>query len=171
MIYAYALLLIFVNALFLFLQIVGLPGNWLMVLAATVFAYALPEFHVFSLGVLIAIVVLALIGEVLEFLTGAVGARKAGASRSAAAAAIFGAVVGGLVGTFALPIPVVGSLVGACGGAFVGAMGTELMLGRAWADSLRSGQGAAVGRLWGTVAKFMVGAAIWLVIAVAAFWP
>jgi hypothetical protein len=35
---------------------------------------------------------------------------------------------------------------------------------------MRSGMGAGVGRFWGTVAKIGIGAAMWLIITVAAFW-
>jgi len=36
---------------------------------------------------------------------------------------------------------------------------------------VRSGLGAGVGRFFGTVAKLVVGIGIWIVAAVAAFWP
>ena len=68
-------------------------------------------------------------------------------------------------------MPVVGSLVGACGGAFVGALLLELQKGEAFDFAVRSGKGAAVGRFWGTVSKLAVGVLIWITLAVAAFVP
>jgi hypothetical protein len=38
-------------------------------------------------------------------------------------------------------------------------------------SSVRIGVGAGVGRLLGTVYKLIVGAVIWLVAGLAAFWP
>ena len=43
--------------------------------------------------------------------------------------------------------------------------------GRTMTASLRSGAGAGAGKLAGTLSKLAVGVAIWLIIAVAAFWP
>ncbi len=175
--YLAAAILLAVNLIWLGLTMLGLFGNWLMIASALLALWwqwkpdgAWSE-QMFHPATLMALVVLAVIGELLEFLLGAVGARKAGSSRFGALMALIGSVVGGIIGTFAIPFPVVGTLLGACGGAFAGALIGELVLGRQMGESLRSGGGAAAGRLLGTMGKLGVGLAIYLIIAIAAFWP
>jgi uncharacterized protein YqgC (DUF456 family) len=175
MIYLCAALLVVLNAVWLLLVALGLPGNWLMVLSALLVAWwrwdAAPGQPMFGTPVLIVICGLALAGEVAEFIAGAVGSKTAGGSRRGAVGALGGAVVGGIVGTFVIPIPVLGSLLGTCGGAAIGAWGLELAGGVSVRRSLQVGVGAGVGRLVGTLAKLGVGIAIWTIVAVAAFWP
>jgi uncharacterized protein len=105
----------------------------------------------------------------LEFVLGASGARRAGGSRRAAALAIGGSLVGGIMGT-ALPVPIVGTLIGACLGAFAGSLIGDLWAGRPLFLSFEAGWGAAVGRFWGTVSKLAVGGIIVVVLAIAAFF-
>ena len=171
-----AAILLAVNLAWLCLTLLGLFGNWMMIVSVLLVLWwrwapgaPLSE-QMFHPATLIVLVVLAVVGELLEFLLSAAGARKAGGSRFGALMALIGSVAGGIIGTFAIPIPVVGTLLGACGGAFGGALIGELMLGRQMGDSLRSGEGAAVGRLLGTVGKLAVGLAMYLIIAFAAFW-
>ncbi|HET6430297.1 MAG TPA: DUF456 domain-containing protein [Phycisphaerae bacterium] len=177
MTYLAATLLVVVNLACLALNLFQLPGNWLMVATTSLVAWWRWDAskgageQMFSVYVLAAMVVLAVVGEVLEFVAAAAGARKYGSSRWGSAAALVGGLVGGVVGTFAIPIPVVGSLIGACGGACLGAWSAELGRGRKMDHSVRAGIGAGVGRLLGTVIKIALGAAIWLIVAVAAFWP
>jgi uncharacterized protein YqgC (DUF456 family) len=175
MTYVLAGALMLTNAVGLFLVVLGLPGNWLMVLCTLLVAWwrrdAQPGAPMFSVAVLVAIAVLALLGEILEFAAGMVGSQAAGGTRRGAAGALVGALVGGIVGTLAIPILVLGSLLGTCIGAAIGAWGLELSGSRSGRAALRAGAGAGVGRLFGTLAKFVVGVAIWLTVAIAAFWP
>ena len=66
-------------------------------------------------------------------------------------------------------MPIVGTLVGACFGAFGGSVLGDLWAGRTAYASVESGRGAAIGRLWGTVAKMAVGGAIVIILGAAAF--
>jgi uncharacterized protein YqgC (DUF456 family) len=172
--YLIATSLVLLNAVWLILVILGLPGTWLMVVSTVLVAWwrwdATPA-PMFTLGPLIVIAVLALIGELLEFGAGVVGTKVAGGSKRSAVGALVGTLVGGIIGTFAIPVPLLGSLIGACLGAALGAWGVELVGGRPMRESLKSGAGAGVGRLAGTLVKLVAGALIWLVVAVAAFWP
>ena len=177
MLYAYAVLLVVVNAFWLFLVILGLPGTWLMLATTALLAWwqwvpgAAWSEQVFHPATLAVGLLLALLGELLEFVLGAAGSKRAGGSWLGAIGAIVGGIVGGIMATFMIPIPIIGSLIGACIGAFVGAALGELAGGQEIGLSLQSGRGAAVGRFWGTVAKLGVGIAIWALIAVAVFWP
>lgn len=170
-IYLYAIVLVVLNTVSLASVLVGLPGNWFMVLFTWLLAWWQWDKHLFGLPVLIAIIVLAGFGEVMEFLAGAMAVKKVGGSKRGAFGAVVGALVFGIVGTVVIPIPVVGSLIGACVGAFVGAWGLELSAGKTMDDSIRSGVGAGIGRFLGLNIKLLAGITIWLITAVAAFWP
>lgn len=167
----FASVLAALNLVWLFLTALGLPGNWLMVLGTALVAWWQPEPAMFSHWTLVAIFLLALFGEAAELLAGAFGARRGGATWRGGAGAIAGGILGGLVGTAMIPVPVLGTLLGAGAGAFVGAVLMELAGGRGFSLSLRSGRGAAIGYGVGVLSKVGIGAAIWLTVTVAAFWP
>jgi uncharacterized protein YqgC (DUF456 family) len=167
--YLWAALLVLSNALWLALNLLGLPGNWLMVAGTLLTAWLRPG--MFSVGTLTAFIVVAAAGEALELLSGTFGARKGGAGRRGSAGALLGGFLGGVVGTILIAVPVLGSLIGACAGACLGAWGLELSGGRGFRASLRAGAGAGAGRALGTVFKLAAGILLWLVIAIAAFVP
>jgi uncharacterized protein len=77
--------------------------------------------------------------------------------------------VGGLIGT-ALPVPIVGTLIGACLGAFIVSPLGDSWAGRPLFPSGEVGWGAAAGRFWGTVAKLAIGGIIVVILALAAFF-
>jgi len=109
-----ALLLIVLLVAGWMLTLVGLPGNWLMVGTTAVYAWLVPAQSRAAIGwkVVAAMLVLAVLGEVVELLAGALGAARAGGSRRGAALALVGSLAGALVGAVVgLPIPLVGSLV------------------------------------------------------------
>lgn len=168
MVYVYAVVLTMFNLVFWFGILFNLPGTWLMVLLATVLELWKPGEFMFSWTLLYVAVGLAMLGEALEFVLGAAGARRAGGSKRAAALAIAGGVFGAIMGT-PLPIPIAGTLIGACLGAFVGSLLGDLWARRPLLRSVEAGRGAAVGRLRGTVAKMTVGGIIVVVLGIAAF--
>ncbi len=171
MLYLWLIILLLLNGLWLSLVLFGLPGNWLMVLATSLFAWWRWEEGVFASWTLIAVAILALVGELIEFLAGLVGAKKAGASWIASIAGLFGALVGAVAGTGVFPIPILGTVIGACLGAGISVWAVEINRGERPDRSLERGVGAGLGKFVGIVGKFVVGIMIWLVIAVAAFWP
>ena len=167
LIYAYVIGLTLLNVVFWVAVLFNLPGTWLMVLFAALLEWWTPEQTVYGVAVLGSATALATLGEILEFVLGARGARKAGGSKRGAVLAIVGGIVGAVLGT---PLtPILGTLIGACLGAFAGSLLGDLWAGRSLGHSMVSGRGAAVGRLWGTIAKLGIGAAIVAVLAVAPF--
>lgn len=149
------------------LTVLGLPGTWLMVLAALGVEAWHPE--LLSWNAIIAAAVLALAGEIAELLAGAAGAKKAGGSKRAAIGAIVGGVLGGLVGTVAIPIPIVGTILGAALGSGLAAAGLELTLdGKSTAHIRNVGVGAFIGRLIATVLKTMFAMSIAAVLVASA---
>jgi uncharacterized protein YqgC (DUF456 family) len=171
MLYVGLSILVALNLLWLMLVLFGLPGNWLMVLTTSLFAWWMWNRRPFSGGLLIAIAVLAAAGELIEFLGGAVGARRAGASWRASFVGILGAMVGALVGTVTFPVLFVGTIVGACLGVALAVWLVETSRGEHPELSLQRAVGAGVGEFLGLLSKFAVGVVIWLTIAIAAFWP
>jgi uncharacterized protein YqgC (DUF456 family) len=171
MLYLLLILLIFLNVVWLVLVIFGLPGNWLIVISTCLFAWWRWEDGVFSIYTLIAIVALAILGELFEFLGGMHGAKRAGASWHGSIAAIAGAVVGAVVGTFLIPILLFGTILGACIGAGLATWSLELSRGRRMDESVRCAVGAGLGELLGITVKVIVGIIIYLVVAIAAFLP
>jgi uncharacterized protein YqgC (DUF456 family) len=90
----------------------ALPGT-LFVLAGIVLGAWIDHFSRVGWGVLAAIGVLALLAWVLDYVSGLLGARKAGASRQAVVGAALGTVAGlfmGLVGVLFMPL--VGAAIG-----------------------------------------------------------
>ena len=167
--YVYITGLLALNLVWLFLVVLGLPGNWLMVLSAVGLAWWQPEPEWFSTWTLVGVAAIAAVAEIFEFISGVVGSKKAGGSTWGSIGGLFGALAGGIFGTVLIPVPIIGSILGVCLGAFAGALGAELLAGRKLDESVESGRGAAVGRLIGIVIKLSAGVAIYGVIAAALF--
>jgi uncharacterized protein YqgC (DUF456 family) len=163
--WAYYLILLVMLAAGLFINILGLPGLWLMVGSTAVYAYVTRFPGYIGTTMLIVLVVLAALAEVVEFVAGSAGAKKAGATKKG----MFGAVVGALIGGIFLsvvPIPVISTIIGACLGAFIGAAGMELIFDTDVERAARIGFGAAKGRLAGIVLKSLFGVIIFLCAAI-----
>lgn len=155
-----------------------LPGTWVIVGLMALTAYFLPEGTGRTLGVgwgeVAILAVLAGLGEVIEFASGAAGAKKVGASRRSVALSLVGAAVGSIAGAIVgFPVPIFGPILaavfggglGAFGGAYVG----EKWKGRGHAESVTVGRMAFVGRVLGTVGKLAV-AILMVVVATTVFW-
>jgi hypothetical protein len=169
-----ALVMACVLAVGWFIQLIGLPGNWLIVAAAAGYATLLEPDALTAIGwnTVIALAALAVAGEVVELSASAMGVAKVGGSRRGAVLAIVGSMAGSMVGfVVGLPIPIVGSLAAAVlfggAGALVGAILGESWKGRDFDASLEVGKAAFIGRVLGTVAKMIV-STIMVVVTLAA---
>ena len=90
----------------------ALPGT-LFVLAGIVLGAWIDDFTRVGWGVLTAVIVLAVLAWVLDYVAGLLGAKKAGASRQAIVGAALGTVAGlfmGIVGVLFMPL--VGAAIG-----------------------------------------------------------
>src|SRR5215203_4890297 len=132
--YLWALLLVFTCGLAWLTTLVSLPGNWIVVGCAALFAWLMPHepSHSITWKTVAVLAGFAVLGEIVEFAAGAAGAAKQGASKRSVLLAMVGAVVGSMVGiAIGAPILILGSavmaLVGGAAGAFFGAY-----LGEAW---------------------------------------
>ncbi len=171
MLHIMLIILVLANACFLLLTLFALPGNWLIVITTAIFAYWRADDQPFSVYTIAAIVILAFIGELFEFFAGIGGAKKAGATSKGALGALLGAIIGAIVATPAIPIPILGTLIGACIGAGIGTWALEIHAGKKPHLATRSGVGASIPVLTGTTTKLIIGIIIWLIIAIAAFYP
>lgn len=145
--------LIVIGALGMVLPI--LPGAPLIFMGALLAAWA-EEFVYLGWGSLTVLGVLTVLAVAVDFVAGAFGAKRFGASGRA----VTGATLGALVGIF-FGIP--GVLVGP----FVGAVIGELSVRRNLAAAGRVGVGAALGLALGTAAKLAIAFAMIGVIVVA----
>ena len=146
-------------------QLMGLPGLWLMAGSALGYAW-LTGWDYLGLPGLITIFALCLLGELIEFLARAGGAKNAGGSKRSMVGGIVGGVIGGVV--LSVPLPIVGTIIGVCIGAFIGATLAQLTVKKDVEHSTRVGLGAAKGTLIGILSKLTVGCVIFLVTAIIA---
>ena len=126
----------------------ALPGPAL-VLGGLVLAAWIDDFSRVGTFTIVLLVGLALAAHLLDFVAGALGTKRSGASARAA----LGATLGGVVGVFFGPI---GIVVGPFAGAVLGELSARPQLAAAG----RAGIGAWVGWLLGTVAKIAVAIAM-----------
>jgi hypothetical protein len=145
-----------------------LPGVWVALCAAVACQVWQPgTFSWWTLGVCAAV---AALGEVFEVVSSAVGAKRVGGSRAGGWGALGGALLGAIVGAFF--IPPIGTIIGAVGGAGVGAVLSERHIaGRDWDVAAKIGAGAAAGRLVATVVKLGICVGVCLALVVAVWWP
>ncbi len=123
----------------------AIPGPPLLFAGLWMAAW-LEEFVHVGLYTLCALGLLAVLAVVADFIAGALGAKKFGASGRA----VLGATLGAIIGLFfGLP----GLLVGPFAGAVLG----ELSSGRSMDAAGRAGVGATLGLLVGTAAKLALG--------------
>jgi hypothetical protein len=121
-----------------------MPGPLFILAGAILWAFA-TDFQTLGWGRLAILTTLAVLSFLLDFLAGALGARRYGASRYGVVGAIAGAIVGLFLGPLGLIL-----------GCVVGAVAGELLRGAGLEGSVRSGLGALVGLLAGLVAVLVV---------------
>lgn len=141
----------------------GFPGTWLMIAGGVAYGYLVPGASIGLISI-IGTIVLALVGEVLEYTVTARYTARYGGSRRAG----WGAVIGGMIGAImGVPVPMVGSVIGAFVGSFVGALVFEWTRHQHVGTSTRVATGALIGRVAATALKVALGCviAVWLMIA------
>lgn len=153
----------------LVLNIIGLPGLWLMVAAHALYAWFDQNDSLAGWPSSLAMLGLALSAELVEFLAGAAGSKKAGGSLRATVGAIVGGVVGGILGAILVPfLPILNAILGACVGSFAGAALLEASVAQKHMEARRQfygrvssvGWGAFKGRFWGILLKTIIGFAM-----------
>ncbi|MDL2285725.1 DUF456 domain-containing protein [Desulfovibrio sp. OttesenSCG-928-F07] len=145
----------------LFLIILSLPGNWVIVIVSALWAFFSDA--AFGWQFFAVIIGLAVAGEVLEFMAGAVGGQKFGGTKKGSLGGIIGALICGIIGAgffFGL-----GALPGAMIGGFLGSFIFEILHGMGAGPAAKAAFGTMLGRFGGFLAKFGIGIALlWLTI-------
>ena len=162
------------------LNLLTLPGNWGIPILAVGMAWFFPVdtppgspgIGWIVVGVLVG---LAVLGEILEWVAGAAGAARQGASRRAIALSLLGScgvsMFGAVLGSGVFPVigTLIGAVIGGAAGAWAGAYLGEMRSGRSRSERLAVGRSAAIGSVLGTVAKLVIGIVMVGVIAAAVF--
>ena len=123
------------------LMLPALPGAPLLFAGLVVAAWA-EDFIYVGTGTIIVLGVLAALISAVDFVAGALGAKRFGASPRA----VTGALIGGVVGLFF-------GLPGVLLGPFIGAVIGELSVRRGLNAATRAGFGAALGLLFAAIIK------------------
>lgn len=134
-----------------------LPGAPLLFLGLVIGAWAEDFIHV-GYGTLGILAGLTLLTYVVDFLSGALGAKRFGASKRAMIGATIGAVVGLFMG-------VVGIIVGP----FIGAVIGELTAKRTLSDAGYAGVGTTLGLVVGIAVKLLIGVTMIVIFLVVRF--
>jgi len=122
-----------------------LPGPFLLWLISLVYGLLTGFDHLTGLA-MVVITLLMVTGMSKDFWMPLIGMKRTNASCST----VFGMFVGGVIGTFALPIPVIGTLIGAV----VGAMILELLNVGEFQKAFRAGGFAFKTFMLGMVTEF-----------------
>lgn len=135
----------------------GLPGTFFILGASVLYGWY-GGFSDITVSVIIILVVLALAGELIEFLLGILGSKKYESSNRAIVGSIIFGIIGAVMGApFFFGI---GAVIGAFAGAFAGAILMELSQGKKMDEAIKSGWGAFLGRVAGTISKGALGIAM-----------
>ena len=150
-----------------FLTVVTLPGAWITIAISLLVWWWQPS--LFEWWTFLIVVILAALGELLEFVASALGAAKAGASKHGVIGATIGTLAGAILGIpFLAPVgPIIGGVAGAALGAFVGEFG---FASRHWKEAGKASIGAAIGRVVATLGKTLFAGAVALALCIAVVW-
>ncbi len=146
----------------IFLTAIGFAGNWLILLIALGYGWY-DGFSHLEYSALVIIVVIFVVGELLEFLAGLIGAKRHKAAKRTIPAAMLGAFIGGIWGTGMLPL--IGSVAGAVLGAYAAAAVAEYSKNQDWTRAQEVALGVAKGQFVGVFAKLLAAVAMVGVVA------
>lgn len=138
-------------------HVFGFPGNFI-ILGCSLLLGWYGGFKEITITILLILLGLALLGELVEFILGVLGAKKYKSSNKAIIGSIVFGIIGGILG-----IPFffgIGAVIGAFLGAFFGAFLVEFVLEKNVDRAMKSGWGAFIGRLAGTFFKGAIGIAM-----------
>jgi len=149
----------------LWLNLLSLPGNWLMLAVLSLAAWLGPQGAI-TWEFIGLMGLIALVGEIFEFAAQIIGGKRGGASRAGNFGGVVGSIAGAILGMpFGLGF---GSIVGALLGAWIGCFAVERMRQESAKRAAQAAWGAFWGRSLGLVGKAAAGAAI-IVMSVAQF--
>lgn len=165
--------LLLINTVGVILVLFQLPGTWLILVSTGIASWLLRDQGTIGAWTLGALMALAIAGEAVETVSGALGSRRFGGSRGGAYLSILTGIVGATIGAslagsftlaffWAVPAWLLIVLAGGAVGAAAGAIAGDRLAGRNWPDARRAGLGAAIGRMGGTAGKVLIAVAMWI---------
>ncbi len=131
----------------------GLPGTF-VAWAGVVITAIISGFEVIGVAQIVFLLGIAVLGEVLDFVSSLAGAKKFGGSRKGMGGAIMGGMVGAVFFTAIAPGP--GTLLGVVAGTFTGAFLGEYIEGREILQAGRAGWGAFLGKITAMAIKILL---------------
>jgi len=137
-----------------FLSLLGLPGNFLVLILAAAF-FLVTGSLVPHLPFLLLLLIMAGLGELVEFGGGAWAARRYEVPRPVFIASIIGGIVGAFLGApffFGL-----GALVFSLAGVYCGALLAEYQRDNDWTGAREAAKVLLLGRVGGSFMKIMIG--------------
>jgi len=137
----------------------GLPGIGLIFGSVLLYALLTNFGNGISLSLILVLSALTLFGETADNWLMAAGAKRFGASTSAAWLSLLGGFLGALIlgPMLAVVLNVMGPVIGAFLGAFVSVVLYERRQQQNWRQALRAGWGTMLGRVAGIALKMLVG--------------
>jgi uncharacterized protein YqgC (DUF456 family) len=141
----------------LIMIILGLPGTFIIVIAALIYGFV-TQFSYITIWGFIFLMLIAIGLELIEAGITWAAIQKTGASKRTFFGAVLGSILGGFWGTFTLPI--VGTILGVIVGAASGAILTEWILTRDARHAVFAGIGVFVGSVSAKIIKFLGGLAM-----------
>jgi uncharacterized protein YqgC (DUF456 family) len=132
---------------------IGLAGTFI-VWAGILTCSMIDGFNTVGYWLILLFFILAVIGEVVEYISGIAGAKKFGSSKKG----MIGAVVGGMVGAgiFSVLLIGIGTVVGVFVGTFFGAFIGEYIAGKDMISSSKASFGAFLGRIAAIAFKIFI---------------
>lgn len=161
---AFSLLIIFSILGFLAIFFTSF-GTFIILLGAMLFSW-MTEFVIFDPATLIIFFLLYGLGEVLEYVFTAFGAKSVGASNAAVVGAILGGVVGAMLGVTFFGI---GIFAATFLGIFFGAFLMEYLIHRDFEKSLFAGLGSLAGRIGSIFVKVLIAFVIYAIMGTKIF--
>ncbi|MBW1659888.1 MAG: DUF456 domain-containing protein [Deltaproteobacteria bacterium] len=131
----------------------GIPGTWIILLDAIIYAW-ITHFNVLTFQGLILLILLAITGEVLEFFLSIKGIKRSKPSKGVILVSFFSGLI---LAIMMAPLffglgAIIGALIGTFGGAFLMEYFSQKRLGHA----MHVGWKAFLGRLVGFLSKFAI---------------
>ncbi|WP_018123241.1 DUF456 domain-containing protein [Desulfovibrio oxyclinae] len=147
------------------INVFGGPANWIALALVALWKWIYPESM--GWGFVAVLAVMAVVGEVLEFVMQCWGAKRYGATGRGNVGGIVGAIIGAIFGApFFFGI---GAILGALGGAYLGCLVVELP-GKGMEAAKYAALGSFWGKAFGFTIKFSLGAAM-VVLSIPRVWP
>ena len=148
--------------------------NWIMFGITVLYSWFMPSESPYGFGFIVIAIVLLLVivGEILEFFTGAMSTKKAGGTKRGIWFSIIGSILGSFVGIFiGIPIPIM-KLINSCSsfsgvGALLGAYYGEKVEGKNSKEAWKVGISSFTGRILGSLFKIICGSVALICISLA----